>query len=210
MLPNTVAGTVTLLFTDLVGSTETLQRLGEEGAEQFRRTHFRLLREAVAAHEGQEVKNLGDGLMVAFGSALDATRCAVAMQQAVERHNRRGGESLNVRVGLHVGEPIRDEEDYFGTPVVIAQRLCASARGGQVVASDLVRALIGGRGGVTFGFVVFGHLDRASVTSAWTGSGCPPPPGGRTPAAAVPLLSAFRGPSCRSRRSYLNCRGGTS
>jgi class 3 adenylate cyclase/tetratricopeptide (TPR) repeat protein len=150
MAANAATGTVTLLFTDLVGSTEALQRLGEEGGEQFRRTHFRLLREAVAAHNGQEVKNLGDGLMVAFGSALDATRCAIAMQQAVERHNRRGGEPLSVRVGLHVGEPIRDEEDYFGIPVVIAQRLCASAGGGQVVASELVQALVGGRGGLSF------------------------------------------------------------
>ncbi|MBI5946983.1 MAG: AAA family ATPase [Chloroflexi bacterium] len=150
MATRAAAGTVTLLFTDLVGSTETLQRLGEEGAEQFRRTHFRLLREAVVAHKGQEVKNLGDGLMVAFGSALEATRCAIAMQQAVERHNRRDGEPLAVRIGLHVGEPNREEEDYFGTPVVIAQRLCATATGGQVIASDLVRALVGDRSGLSY------------------------------------------------------------
>jgi len=150
MAANAAAGTVTLLFTDLVDSTGVLQRLGEEGAEQFRRAHFRLLREAVAAHAGQEVKNLGDGLMVAFGSALDATRCAIAMQQAVERRNRRGGEPLAVRIGLHVGEPIREEEDYFGTPVVIAKRLCDRAEGGQVLASDLVRALIGTRSELSF------------------------------------------------------------
>jgi class 3 adenylate cyclase len=150
MTPNAVTGTVTLLFTDLVDSTGVLQRLGEEGAEQFRRTHFRLLREAVAAHGGEEVKSLGDGLMVAFGSALAATRCAIAMQQAVELHNRRGGEPLNVRAGLHVGEPIRDEEDYFGTPVVIAKRLCDRAEGRQVLASDLVRTLIGARSGLSF------------------------------------------------------------
>lgn len=150
MAANAATGTVTLLFTDLVDSTGVLQRLGEEGAEQFRRTHFRLLREAVSVHGGEEVKSLGDGLMVVFGSALDATRCAVAMQQAVERHNRRGGERLNVRVGLHVGEPIRDEEDYFGTPVVTAKRLCDRADGGQVLASDLVRVLIGSRSGLSF------------------------------------------------------------
>jgi class 3 adenylate cyclase len=150
MAPTAMTGTVTLLFTDLVDSTGVLQRLGEEGAEQFRRAHFRLLREAVGAHEGQEMKSLGDGLMVAFGSALDATRCAIAMQQAVERHNRRGGEPLNVRVGLHVGEPIRDEADYFGTPVVTAKRIVAQATGGGVLVSSLLRELVAPSGEFSF------------------------------------------------------------
>jgi class 3 adenylate cyclase/tetratricopeptide (TPR) repeat protein len=142
---------VTLLFTDLVGSTAQLERLGDDAAEQLRRTHFRLLRDAVAMHGGQEVKNLGDGLMVVFPSAVDAVGCAVAMQQAVHRHNERQAEHrLAVRVGLHVGEPIRDEADYFGKPVVIAKRLCDCAQGSQIVASDLVHSLVGTRGDYTF------------------------------------------------------------
>lgn len=145
------SGIVTLLFTDLVGSTRTLQRVGDDAAEQLRRTHFRLLRDAVSTHGGQEVKNVGDGLMVVFGSAVDAVGCAVSMQQAVHRHNARtDGEPLEVRIGLHVGEPIRDEDDYFGTPVVIAKRLCDAAAGGRILASDLVVALCGSRGGHTF------------------------------------------------------------
>ncbi len=152
------AGTVTLLFTDLVGSTEILDQIGDDEAERLRRTHFRLLREAVAANGGHEVKSLGDGLMVVFSSALDAVGCAVAMQQAVEHHNHwvaplRGADglpSLNVRIGLHAGEPIRDEEDYYGTPVVVAKRLCDEADGGQILASDLVRGLVASRGGYQF------------------------------------------------------------
>ncbi|MEE8386382.1 MAG: alpha/beta fold hydrolase, partial [Dehalococcoidia bacterium] len=95
---------------------------------------------------------LGDGLMVAFASALDALACAVAMQQTVHRHNQHDDEShsLQVRVGLHVGEPISHEDDYFGMPVVIAKRLCDRAQGGQILASDLVRGLVGSRGGHTF------------------------------------------------------------
>jgi class 3 adenylate cyclase/tetratricopeptide (TPR) repeat protein len=144
-------GTVTMLFTDLVGSTELLDQLGDERAEELRRTHFRLLRDAVAAQGGKEVKNLGDGLMVVFPSAVDAVRCAVKMQEAVDEHNRtHAGARLGVRVGLNVGEPIRGEDDYFGTPVVVAKRLCDSASGGQILASELVRALIGSRGGYDF------------------------------------------------------------
>jgi class 3 adenylate cyclase/pimeloyl-ACP methyl ester carboxylesterase len=145
-------GTVTFLFTDLERSTEILQELGDDEARVLWRTHFGLLRNAVAARGGQEVKNLGDGLMVVFASALDALACAVAMQQAVHRHNQQQEERhrLQVRVGLHVGEPIREEDDYFGMPVVVAKRLCDRAQGGQILASDLVRRLVGSRGGHTF------------------------------------------------------------
>lgn len=145
------SGTVTLLFSDLVGSTKLLEELGDEQAERLRRVHFGLLRDVALSHAGNEVKTLGDGLMVAFGSSIDAAGCAIGIQQAVDRHNRRtGSDRLRVRVGLNVGEPIRDEDDYFGIPVVVAKRLCDRADGGQILTSDLVRLLIGGRGGFAF------------------------------------------------------------
>jgi len=119
---------VTLLFTDLVGSSALLEQLGDDAGERMRRTHFGLLRDAVAESGGEEVKNLGDGLMVAFDSGVRAVECAIAMQRAFDRHNRQAGAPrLEVRVGLHVGEPIRDEDDYFGTAVVVAKRLCDAA-----------------------------------------------------------------------------------
>jgi len=149
----TDGGVVTLLFTDLVGSTELLERIGDDAAEEVRRTHFRLLRDAVSGAGGEEVKNLGDGLMTVFPSAVDAVRCAVSMQQSVDRHNDHVDNPISVRVGLHVGEPIRDEGDYFGTPVVVARRLCDVARGGQILASQLVRDLVGSRGEFTFGAI---------------------------------------------------------
>ena len=128
-----------------------LDELGDDEAERLRRVHFGLLRDVVTAHGGQEVKNLGDGLMVAFPSAVNAVSCAIGIQQAVHRHNaRRGDDRLQVRVGLNVGEPIRDEGDYFGTPVVVAKRLCDTAGGGQILASGLVRGLVGSRGSFTF------------------------------------------------------------
>jgi DNA-binding SARP family transcriptional activator len=148
--PERRTGTVTLLFTDQVGSTETLQRLGDEEGERLRRAHFGLLREAAGMHGGEEVKNLGDGLMVAFVSAVDALACAITMQQAVHRATVSGELAFAVRIGLNVGEPIRDEGDYFGTPVVIAKRLCDAGAPGQILASELVRGLVGTRGGFVY------------------------------------------------------------
>lgn len=139
------AGLVAILFTDLVGSTDAAARLGEERAEQLRQTHFSLLREAIKGHAGTEVKNLGDGLMVAFGAASDAAACAVAMQQAVERNNRRGDEPLAMRVGVAVGEASHEDADYFGTPVIEASRLCARAEAGQILVTEMARALAGTR-----------------------------------------------------------------
>src|SRR5205085_8274559 len=113
--------------------------------------HFTLLRRELSNSRGVEVKNLGDGLMASFTSPLDAVRCAVAMQQAVARANLTGeGIDVAVRIGLHAGEAISDNGDYFGTAVVVAKRLCDRAEGGQILASDLVRVLVGTRGGCRF------------------------------------------------------------
>lgn len=142
---------VTLLFTDLAGSSALLEDLGDDAADEARRTHFSLLREALEGFGGEEVKSLGDGLMVVFPSAIDAVRCAVGIQQAVQRHNLLvTTPEFGVRVGLHVGEPIQDEDDYFGTPVVVAKRLCDSASAGQILASGLVRGLVASRAGFVF------------------------------------------------------------
>ncbi|MGH9037601.1 MAG: adenylate/guanylate cyclase domain-containing protein [Acidimicrobiia bacterium] len=134
--------TVTLLFTDLVNSTRLLDRLGDEAAGRLRRHHFALLRREIAAAGGEEVKSLGDGLMVAFRSARAALVCAVAMQRAVDTDNR-SGHPVQIRVGLHCGEPDREEQDFFGTAVVVARRLCDSAQGGEILASEVVALLAG-------------------------------------------------------------------
>ncbi|MBV8561059.1 MAG: AAA family ATPase, partial [Acidimicrobiia bacterium] len=175
-------GVVTLLFTDLVGSTETLARVGDERLEQLRRTHFRLLRGAVASHGGHEVKNVGDGLMVVFPSAVDAMSAAVAVQQGIAHHNAaHPDQPLAVRVGLHVGEPIRDEEDYFGTPVVVAKRLCDAADGGEILVSALVGDLAAGR--VSFAlsdptpFALKGFADPLPARRLLWEEAAPPEPG---------------------------------
>ncbi len=142
--------TAAIVMTDLVGSTGLATRVGPAAAERLRREHFELLREAIEVCGGHEVKSLGDGLMVAFSSASAAVSCAIAMQQEIEQRNRRSDEQLAIRVGLSVGDTTRDENDYYGTPVVEAARLCERAAGGQILARDLIAPLAGGRGGHEF------------------------------------------------------------
>jgi class 3 adenylate cyclase len=96
--------TVTVLITDLVGSTALGPRVGPTVADALRREHFGVLRESIEASQGREVENLGDGLMVVFASASGGVGCAVAMQQAMERRNRFAEQPLHVRIG--VGAPL--------------------------------------------------------------------------------------------------------
>ncbi|MCA1846119.1 MAG: AAA family ATPase, partial [Actinobacteria bacterium] len=138
------AGVVTFLFTDLVGSTALIDRLGDDAADSLRRDHFDVLRKALEDARGEEVKNLGDGLMVSFSSPVAALSCAVAMQRALASSEQR------IRVGVHAGEPAQEGDDYFGTPVVIAKRLCDRAEGGQILATELLAGLVGTRGGFQF------------------------------------------------------------
>ncbi|MEX0665483.1 MAG: AAA family ATPase [Acidimicrobiia bacterium] len=140
------SGLVAILFTDLVGSTELATKQGDVAADALRRDHFSHLREALASTGGIEIKTIGDALMASFASASDALGGAVAMQRAVERHNRRLTDgALEMRVGVSVGDAAYEDGDWFGTPVVEASRLCAAAAGGQILVSDLVRALAGTR-----------------------------------------------------------------
>jgi class 3 adenylate cyclase len=136
---------ITVLFTDLVDSTELASSLSPEVGNEVRNKHFSALRQAVATSGGTEVKNLGDGLMVVFPAASAALSCAVAMQQVVHRDNTGADRPLGLRVGLSSGEASREGDDFFGDPVIEAARLCALAKGGQILASDLVRANAGRR-----------------------------------------------------------------
>jgi class 3 adenylate cyclase/tetratricopeptide (TPR) repeat protein len=144
------SGTATVLFTDLVGSTDLLSRLGEAAFDEVRRAHFATLRKALGRHGGEEVKTLGDGVLAVFGSASDAVSCAVAIQQAVDRQSRRGPAALAVRVGLALGDVSFEEEDVFGTPVVEAARLVAAAGASEILATAAVRWAGGSRSGASF------------------------------------------------------------
>jgi class 3 adenylate cyclase/cyclopropane fatty-acyl-phospholipid synthase-like methyltransferase len=137
------ATTTTILFTDIVNSTELMMKIGDERAQQIFNAHRKVLQEALAANGGQEVKWDGDGLMAAFTSAADGVRCAIAIQRGARRLT--AGHRLEVRAGLNVGEALPEEADYFGIPVVVAKRLCDLAEGGQILCSALVAGLLSGR-----------------------------------------------------------------
>jgi class 3 adenylate cyclase len=141
--------TVSILITDLVGSTDVASRIGPVAADELRQDHFARLRAAIEVCNGEEVKTTGDGLMVVFRAAVNAVGCAVSMQQGMERRNRAADEPLAIRIGVALGDTTFEEGDYFGMAVVEAVRLCSEARGGQILTTELVR-IVGGRDGHDF------------------------------------------------------------
>jgi class 3 adenylate cyclase len=140
------SGLVTILFTDLVGSTELNSDIGDMAADELRGLHFIDLREAIDATNGVEVKTIGDAIMASYSGAAEALNGAVEMQRAVDiRNHRSAGQDLHMRVGVSAGDATFEDGDWFGTPVVEAARLCAAAEADQILVSDLVKALAGSR-----------------------------------------------------------------
>jgi class 3 adenylate cyclase/tetratricopeptide (TPR) repeat protein len=140
--------TVTVLFTDLVGSTELRSQLGDRAAEALRREHDRLLTEAVERHGGRVVKGLGDGIMATFAGASEAVSAAVTIQQAIDRFSRSGKAPapLAVRVGLSVGDVTVEDDDVHGIAVIEAARLCDAASGGEILGPEVLTWLTRGEG----------------------------------------------------------------
>ena len=137
-------GVVSIMFTDLEGSTELLTRLGDEENQALLRTHNSIIRQQVAKHSGLEVKTLGDGFMIVFSSARRAGACAVDIQLSLQNYNKQNADRpLKVRIGINIGETIKEEKDFFGSAVVTAARIAAEASGGKILVSDLFRQLTG-------------------------------------------------------------------
>lgn len=136
-------GTLTIMFTDVEGSTDLTTRLGDLRAQEFLRVHNALLREEFLAHHGFEVKGQGDGFMVVFTSAREALRCAVAIQRRLAGYNTDHADlPIRVRIGLNVGEVISEEDDFFGTAVILAARIASRAEGGEILISELLQQII--------------------------------------------------------------------
>jgi class 3 adenylate cyclase len=142
-------GTVAILFSDIEDSTVLTERLGDERWLQLLREHNTIFREQVSRHEGYEVKSQGDGFMLAFPDPCEALECAIDVQRAfAERERDDSGESpvLRVRMGLHTGEVISEEGDYFGKNVILAARIAAQALGGEILVSEELRRAASTRG----------------------------------------------------------------
>jgi predicted ATPase/class 3 adenylate cyclase len=134
-------GTITLLFSDIEGSTALVRRLGERYGEALS-AHRTLLRAAFRSFGGRELSTEGDSFFVVFESAIAAVGCCVAGQRALAGHDWPDGVTVRVRMGLHTGEPTRHEDNYVGLDVHRAARIAAAAHGGQVVLSDATRDLV--------------------------------------------------------------------
>jgi adenylate cyclase len=135
----------TVLFTDIVGHTEMMQRLGDAKGREVLREHERITRDTLKHHGGAEVKTMGDGFMASFGSVTQAMECAIALQRAFAAHSEKEREPLSVRVGINAGEPIEEDGDLFGATVILASRIAAKARGGEILIPEPVRHLLSGK-----------------------------------------------------------------
>ncbi|MGH2987733.1 MAG: protein kinase domain-containing protein [Solirubrobacterales bacterium] len=132
-------GQVTILFSDIEDSTLMTERLGDERWLAVLRAHNSLFRRIVPAHGGFEVKNQGDGFMLVFPDSRRAVECAVAIQRGLADGEPVEGERLRVRMGMHAGEAIREEGDFFGRSVIVAARIAAQARGGEILVSEALK-----------------------------------------------------------------------
>ncbi len=143
-------GTVTLIFSDIEGSTVLTEKLGDKQWMSLLKEHNDIVRRELRAHHGFEVKSEGDGFMLAFQSAAQALRCAIAIQRDLTARNASAAEEIKVRMGLHTGEVIREANDFFGKNVILAARIAGQAHGGQILASAIVKAIAESAGDFVF------------------------------------------------------------
>lgn len=137
-------GTVTLLFSDIEGSTRLVRALGD-GWGDVLRDHRAIVRSSLERTNGIEVDSTGDGFFAVFGSAGDAAAAAAEIQREHRARTWPAGEELRVRIALHTGEPRVGDEGYLGLDVVRAARVCGVAHGGQVLATAATTELVRGR-----------------------------------------------------------------
>jgi class 3 adenylate cyclase len=144
-------GTVTILFTDIENSTPLTEQLGDLRAQELLNAHNAIIREQVAAQRGFEVKSMGDGFMIAFSSARRALLCAIAIQRAFAAYSAANpGTAIRVSIGVHTGEAIKQSGDFYGKAVIIASRIGARARGGEILVSSTLKELTENTGDLQF------------------------------------------------------------
>jgi len=135
-----------ILFTDMAGSTALTQVLGDARAMEVLRTHDKIIRDALAATGGREIKHTGDGIMACFSSVVRAAECSIKIQQAFAAHrDPMLDDSIRVRIGLAAGEPVTEHDDLFGAAVQLSARICGAAEPATILASSTVRELALGK-----------------------------------------------------------------
>src|SRR5438105_856381 len=139
-------GIRTIVFTDIVDSTPMTQHIGDEAAMEFLEVHDRIVRGALSASGGREVKHTGDGIMASFFSAASAVKCAARIQREIADHARENKDrAIQLRIGVAAGEPVEHHDDLFGCTVQLAARLCSQAQPEQILVSSAVAELCAGK-----------------------------------------------------------------
>jgi len=145
--PAAASRIMTVMFTDMVGSTDMTQDRGDKAAQHVVRRHNTIVRNALAQYAGKEIKHTGDGIMATFTSAAGGVEAAISIQRAIAKHNAQNPQQdLHIRIGINAGEPIEEEEDLFGTTVQLAARVCARCDTDEILCSNVVKELASGRG----------------------------------------------------------------
>ena len=145
-----------ILFTDLVGSTELTQRLGDVEAMRVIRAHDAIVADAIQSSHGRRVKHMGDGVMASFTSVSRAVEAAIAVQRGVAERNGSAQTPFEVKVAISAGEPVTEDDDLFGAAVQLAARVCSECEGNSILVTSAVRELCLGKG---FTFTDRGHAD---------------------------------------------------
>ncbi len=143
-------GSVAILFSDIEGSTELNERLGDKEWVRLLARHDAAVRSAIERHEGQVVKTQGDGFLAAFSHPEQAVRSAIAIERAFDRGQRKGRAVVLVRIGIHHGDVVHRDNDIFGRNVAHAARVAALAEGGEILVSAAVSEALADCDDLTF------------------------------------------------------------
>ncbi len=139
-------GPITVMFTDMVGSTALTQTMGDAVAQQVVRAHNRVVRDALTQFGGREIKHTGDGIMASFPTTSNSVEAASVMQTNVVVHNKSNPDlPLHIKIGINAGEPIAEDNDLFGTTVQLAARIVDKAKTEQIFVSEIVRGICAGK-----------------------------------------------------------------
>ncbi len=139
-------GPITVLFTDIAGSTAMTQALGDAGAQEVVRAHNRIVRAALTDHNGREVKHTGDGIMASFSKVTDSVDASMQMQRETMVHNQQNPElPLHLKIGINAGEPIVEDNDLFGTVVQLSARIVDKAQADEIFVSEIIKGICTGK-----------------------------------------------------------------
>jgi len=146
-------GTVTIMFTDVEGSTRLLSTRGFTESHEIMKAYETIIDEKVAEHAGRRIKGLGDGFMISFGSVRHGVECALEIQRAIAEYSKQNPErKIRIRIGINTGEVVEEAGDIFGAAVNVAARVAGKAKGGEILVSEVVRSLVGPMAEMKFAF----------------------------------------------------------